>query len=74
MVRNMGWIDRSLRIFLAVAVGVLVATGQLTGVAAVVLGAFSVIFVITSFVGFCPLYTLFGFTTCRSEGCSQGKA
>ena len=68
----MGRIDRALRISLAVAVGVLTATGSLTGAAAVVLGVFAVIFVVTSFVGFCPLYTLVGLSTCGKKSCADG--
>jgi len=53
---NMGNIDRILRVVLAIIVGVLIITGQLTGLAAVILGIFAIIFIGTSIVGFCPLY------------------
>jgi len=53
---NMGNIDRILRVTLAIIVGVLIITGQLTGLAAVILGIFAIIFLVTSLVGFCPLY------------------
>ncbi len=56
MKQNMGLIDKIIRILLAVLVLILYLTGQLTGVAAVILGIFAVIFIITSTVGFCPLY------------------
>ncbi len=52
----MGNIDRILRVVLAIIVGVLIITGQLTGLAAVILGIFAIIFIGTSIVGFCPLY------------------
>jgi len=53
---NMGNMDRILRVTLAIIVGVLIITGQLTGLTAVILGIFAVIFLATSFVGICPLY------------------
>lgn len=63
MTRNMGTLDRSVRTLLAVLVGLLIATGTLTGVAAIVLGVFAAVFLLTSFVGFCPLYAPFGWST-----------
>jgi K+-transporting ATPase A subunit len=53
---NMGKTDRFLRVLLAIIVGGLIITGQLTGLAAVILGIFAVIFLGTSLIGFCPLY------------------
>jgi len=63
MKKNMGSIDRSIRVLLAVVVGVLYFTGQLTGLAATILGILAVVFVLTSSVGFCPLYAPFGWST-----------
>ncbi|NBB73633.1 MAG: DUF2892 domain-containing protein [Bacteroidetes bacterium] len=63
MKKNMGSIDRGIRILLAIIVGVLYATGQLTGLAAGILGALAIVFVLTSTVGFCPLYAPFGWNT-----------
>ncbi|HOJ99852.1 MAG TPA: DUF2892 domain-containing protein [Termitinemataceae bacterium] len=63
MKQNMGLVDRLVRVVLALVVGVLVLTGQLTGVAAVILGIFAVVFLLTSAVGFCPLYVPLGIST-----------
>lgn len=63
MKTNMGSADRILRLILAAVVGVLFLTKQLTGTAAMVLGIFAVIFVLTSLVGFCPLYVPLGIST-----------
>ena len=63
MVKNMGTPDRSLRIVIALAVGVLYFTGQISGIAAIVLGVLAVIFLVTSFFGFCPLYAPFKLST-----------
>jgi hypothetical protein len=63
----MGLIDRIIRLVLAAVVAVLYFTGQLTGIAAIILGIFAVIFVITSLIGFCPLYVPFKFSTMKKE-------
>ncbi len=63
MLKNMGTPDRSLRIVIALAVGVLYFTGQISGIAAIILGVLAVIFLVTSFFGFCPLYAPFNLST-----------
>jgi small-conductance mechanosensitive channel len=56
MKRNMGAIDRIIRTILAVVVVVLYFTDKISGVAAIILGILAIIFLITSAIGFCPLY------------------
>jgi len=56
MKKNMGTVDRVIRILAAVVVVILYLTGQLSGTAAVVLGIFAAVFIATSVVGTCPLY------------------
>lgn len=63
MTKNMGTVDRAVRILIAAVVAVLYFTGQIGGVLAGVLGFFSVVFVLTSLVGSCPLYAPFGINT-----------
>jgi hypothetical protein len=65
MKKNMGLIDRIIRLVLAAVVAVLYFTGQLTGTAAIILGIIAVIFVITSAIGFCPLYVPFKLSTIK---------
>jgi len=65
MKRNMGGADRTIRIILALGVGALFYFNVITGTLAYVLLALAVIFVLTSFISFCPLYTLFGINTCK---------
>lgn len=65
MKTNMGTSDRIIRIAIAVIVIVLYWQGIITGTLAYILLALSAIFVLTSLVSFCPLYTLFGFDTCK---------
>ena len=67
MKQNMGLIDKIIRVVLAVVVAVLFFTGQITGLAAIILGIVAVIFVLTSIVGVCPLYLPFGISTKGKE-------
>jgi small-conductance mechanosensitive channel len=67
MKKNMGTIDRLTRTILAVVVAVLYFTKQITGVAAIVLGILAIIFLLTSAVGFCPLYVPFKISTRKKE-------
>jgi len=61
----MGGADRTIRVILALGVGALYYFNVITGTLAYILLALAVIFVLTSFVSFCPLYTLFGINTCK---------
>ncbi|WP_421808196.1 YgaP family membrane protein [Flagellimonas sp.] len=65
MKKNMGGADRTIRILLALGVGTLYYFNVITGTLAYVLLALAAIFVLTSFISFCPLYTLFGINTCK---------
>jgi hypothetical protein len=56
MKKNMGTIDRIIRILLAIVFFILYMTGSITGVAAIILGILAIVFILTSLVGFCPLY------------------
>lgn len=63
--KNMGTLDRTLRIMIAVVIAALYFNGNLSGMTATILGILAVIFVITSIVSFCPLYLPFGLSTCK---------
>ena len=56
MTKNMGTVDRVVRILAAVAVLALYLTHVISGPVAIVLGVIAAVFVVTSFVGVCPLY------------------
>jgi hypothetical protein len=64
MKKNMGGADRIIRIIIAVVVGILYLQGIIAGTLAYVLLALAAVFVITSFISFCPLYRLVGMNTC----------
>ncbi|MDO6597414.1 DUF2892 domain-containing protein [Oceanihabitans sp. 2_MG-2023] len=62
---NMNGLDRGIRIIIAITIAVLFWQGLLVGTLAYILLALAVIFVLTSLISFCPLYTLLGINTCK---------
>ncbi len=67
MKKNMGGADRIVRILVAALFAALYFGGYVTGTIGIVLLALGAVFVLTSLVGFCPLYTLFGIKTCKTQ-------
>lgn len=67
MEKNMGTADRVIRTLLAVLVVILYLAGVISGLAAVILGIFALIFILTSIIGFCPLYSPLKIST-RKKG------
>lgn len=65
MKKNMGGVDRTIRIIVALALVALYYFKVIEGTLAYVLLAVSGIFLLTSFINFCPLYTLLGINTCK---------
>lgn len=64
----MGGLDRGIRLVAAAVVAVLFYSGVVEGTLAYVLLGLAGIFVVTSFIRFCPLYILFGLNTCNVKG------
>jgi uncharacterized membrane protein YcaP (DUF421 family) len=64
MKKNMGTADRIIRIIIAAIIGFLYYNETISGTLGLVLLVLAVVFVLTSFIGFCGLYTLFGIKTC----------
>lgn len=64
MKKNMGKMDKTIRVIVALAAALLVYFQVVTGTLAYVLIAVAAIFVLTSLVSFCPLYRLVGLSTC----------
>jgi hypothetical protein len=65
MKKNMGGADRMIRFVIAAVIGVLYWQGIIEGTLAYVLIAVGIIFVLTSFVSFCPLYRIVNLNTCK---------
>lgn len=67
MKKNMGGGDRSIRILLAAVLAYLYFGGIVTGTWGLVLVILGGVFVLTSLIGFCPLYAPFGISTCSKR-------
>ena len=67
MKKNMGTIDKIVRIVLALVVVILYFTNVVSGVLGIVLLVVAGIFVLTSLFSFCPLYLPFGISTCKKK-------
>lgn len=63
----MGTTDKIIRIVIAVIFAVLFFTKAVTGVLGIILLILAVMFVLTSLIGFCPLYLPFKINTCRKK-------
>ncbi|WP_297693217.1 DUF2892 domain-containing protein [uncultured Eudoraea sp.] len=67
MKKNMGSTDRTIRFILAAIFIVLYFTNTVTGIWGIVLLVLAAVFILTSFVSFCPLYAPFGLSTCSKK-------
>lgn len=67
MKKNMGTIDKVIRILVAVVVVVLYFTNTISGLLGIILLILAAVFVLTSLLGFCPLYLPFGLSTKKKE-------
>ncbi|HAD98313.1 MAG TPA: DUF2892 domain-containing protein [Cryomorphaceae bacterium] len=65
MKANMGAADRVIRVILAMVMAGLYFGNLISGIWGISLLVLAVVFVITSFMRFCPLYLPFGISTCR---------
>ena len=67
MKKNMGNADRIIRVLLAAVFAYLYFSGTVTGIPGIILVVLGGVFVLTSLVSFCPLYTLVGMNTCPKK-------
>jgi hypothetical protein len=67
MKKNMGGIDKFIRIVLAAIFAILYFNGIISGTLGIVLLGLSLVFVLTSFISFCPLYVPLGINTCSKK-------
>lgn len=71
MKKNMGSADRIIRLIVAAIIAVLYFNGTIAGTLGIVLLVLAGVFVLTSFVSFCPLYAPFGLSTCKVKQAEQ---
>ena len=67
MKKNMGSADKVIRLIFAAIIAGLYFTDVITGTLALVLIVLAAVFVLTSFISFCPLYYPFGISTCKNK-------
>jgi hypothetical protein len=67
MIKNMGGLDRSLRVIIALLITLLYFNEMISGTLGIVLLVLAIVFVLTSLVSFCPLYVLFKLNTCKRD-------
>jgi hypothetical protein len=67
MKKNVGSIDKVVRILMAVVVIVLFFANVISGTLAVILLVLSAILILTSLISFCPIYWPFGISTDKKK-------
>lgn len=67
MKKNVGTADRIIRFILAAILLTLFFTNVITGIAGTVVVVLAVIFLFTSLVSVCPIYSIFGMSTCPAK-------
>ncbi len=65
MKKNMGRLDKSIRIVIALTIGVLFWQNMIYDALAYTLLTVAAVFLLTSLISFCPLYALFKMNTCE---------
>jgi len=67
MKRNLGSIDKIVRTLVAIIIAVLYFTHQISGTATIILLVLAGIFILTSFMSYCPIYATFGISTRKKD-------
>ncbi len=67
MKKNMGSADRIIRLIISAIIAVLYFTNVVSGTLGIVLIILAAVFTLTSFINFCPLYFVFGISSCPAK-------
>ena len=67
MKKNMGAVDRIIRLLIAAAIAILFFNDVVSGTLGVILLVIAAIFLITGLISICPLYMIFGVKTCPAK-------
>lgn len=67
MKKNMGAVDKNIRILMALVIAIMYFTNIISGTTAIILGILAIVFALTAFMSFCPLYLLLGINTGKKE-------
>jgi Inner membrane protein YgaP-like, transmembrane domain len=67
MNKNVGVVDKTIRIILAILIAILYFTDQISGTVAIVLGIIAIMLLLTSLVSFCPFYAVVKLSTIKNK-------
>ncbi len=67
MKKNIGAVDKVLRIIIAAGITILFFTDVISGTLGIILMVVASVFVLVSFIGFCPLYLPCGLSTRKKK-------
>lgn len=67
MKKNMGNLDKAIRILIALTISILYFTQTISGTAGMVLLIIGAVLLLTTIINFCPLYTILGINTCKTK-------
>ncbi len=67
MKKNMGSVDQLVRLVVAITIGIMYYKNIISGTVGITLSIIAIVFLLTSLVGFCPIYSLFGVNTCKTK-------
>ena len=65
MKKNMGTADKFIRVLIGILIAILYYMNIISGITAIIILAVGILLLITSLIGFCPLYTVFGIRTTK---------
>lgn len=71
MKKNVGAIDKLIRLVVALLIVIAYFQGLVSGILAIILLAVAAIFAVTSVVGTCPIYAIFGISSCPPKKVSD---
>lgn len=73
MKKNVGIADKVIRLLIAAVIGILFYNQVITGVMGIILLIVAGILILTVLAGFCPLYRLFGISSCKVKAPSRSN-
>ena len=68
MTKNMGMADRTIRVIAALVIAWLYFSARISGTLAIILLIVAIMFIVTSFISWCPAYLPFGLSTRKGQG------
>jgi hypothetical protein len=67
MKKNLGTIDRALRVTAAIVIGILLYTSAISGTIGTIFGIVAIALLLTGAISFCPLYAMLKISTAKTD-------